>query len=140
MDVYKIILLQFCFVIVLLLLYSIIVSIIIIIAVIIVLIVVISSILLSSLLSSWLWFIFIFVVNEIIIIVIVVIILTLLSIKFQLWTFHIFLSMDICSTHPLPSLPPTMEIKSHSFFVLSLPSHLIYCIIFYFTLQFSFWL
>ena len=51
------------------------------------------------LLSSWLSFIFIFVVNEIIIMVTVVTILTLLSIKFQLQTFHIFLLMCICSTH-----------------------------------------
>ena len=62
-------------------------------------IIVLLLLVLSLLLSSWLPFIFICIINEVIIMVTVVTILTLLSINFQLQTFHIFLLMCICSTN-----------------------------------------
>ena len=79
------------------------------------------------------------------IIVTVIIILTWLLIDQN--SFRLFLLIHISST-PHPSPPPqkkffwgnTMEIKPHSFFVLSLSSHLVCFFDFYFTLQFSFWL
>ena len=60
-----------------------------------------------------------------------VIILTWLPIKFQLWIFCVFLLIDILSAPPHKKKlktffwGTTIEIKPHSFFVLSLPSYLV---------------